>query len=872
MIKIDKKVQPDSKLIFGSIDGCENFKVMGWIYSPIDIINPVLTQNGIPLRCLRSNIIRDDVSKNLGTSDKEVGFEFELSSLNEDDEISLYGSTKNDLQLISSVCFKITIPETNFFNQLQKAVEVSKKNNSIAITCWDSNHNPLGRAKVLYEILKDNIEPILFSYSNKEFGPTIWRPLINSNINHVQIPWHNRAKYEHYIKESSLSFDTIWICKNRYPSLMLAKLVSHSKTSLILDIDDMEKEFSQSDAVKHKYYGRLTNNISNYYTNLITAKTSPSISLSNYFSSNIIRHTRYPMVNENISEINEKKFKIDIVFIGTVRNHKNIIGLAKKINEINKTANNKFTLHIYGDLPDDNRRLLDSLGSKTYKIVQSNKVQRIISNFDVCISGYPTANSEINKYQISSKIGDALSAKKPILVPYSESVKDLDNVNGIYLFNENNLEETLNKIVSTDKSINLPDQFNTLKNYISFEAVRKLSYESARADIVFNEHKKKSSVAEIKDVENILLFWKQNDSGIYGRRIDILARDLKKINPNLNVFIIEIRNKNDNELIIKGKDSYISDFKYITEDLSNKTNSYHVLDGVNYATIIFDTLKDLETNLDQFFLMNNINQSNTSLVLFPHIQNLETIMKVIKNFKIIVDVVDNQLEWAADNNKHTILAQLTTLFNIAETIVFNSEINFNYFKQNGFIDNSKEVQIVSNWYNLPPSFSPSPVQKIDEKTVIKNIFYSGNLKERFDWTLLIKIALKYPGINIHLIGASSNTNKALDSINQFKNIIYHGPLKEKENLNLISSMDFAIMPHLSDNISKYMNPLKVLMYKKLGIKTIASRVPGINEDDYLIIVDTHEEFIKQIQNNMKRDHSKNDDDYTNVSVYEKLLK
>lgn len=858
---------PEHSLVSGAIDVCNNLSVFGWIHSPIHDIHPVLIHNGIPLRCISSNIVRHDVSDTLGISASDVGFEFEIASLKEDDELILYGASKDDFIFVCKKSLQMHIPETNFFNQLENAIEISKKDNSIAITCWDGAHNPLGRAKVLYDILKSKSDPLLISYANKDFGTQIWKPMINSKVNHLQIPWQERHKYEKYIHKLNISFDTIWVCKNRYPSFLLASLFSHKETSLILDIDDMEREFSKGNDQKHKSYGKYTNNAADYYTNLISTKTSPSITLSKYYNSSLIRHTRYP--KSSFSEKLKDKSNIDIVFIGTVRSHKNIIGLAEKINDINNNTDKQLVLHIYGDIPKKDQAKLDSLGVVTYFLIPLEELQDTISSYDICVSGYPNVLDEINKYQISSKIGDALSVSRPILVPASESVQDLDNINGVHLFNEENFEEVLDKVINSRDKISLPDQFNTLKNYSNFEVLRKSSMTEKKANVIFNKKNTKRFIQNKKNkVENILFIWKQHDAGIYGRRIDIAARDFKKNNPNKNVFVLQFMHEDDYINISKNKDSFINHNQYIVENINGVE-----IDEVHYSTLTFKRLADLERDFDKFLLSKNITSSNSSVVIFPYINYLETLMRVLKCFKIIVDVVDNQLEWASEKQKPKQLTQLVSLCNIAQTIIFNSEINLKYFEENGFINNSKKVAVIPNWYNTPPLLQLCDFARHKEKRALKNIFYSGNLNDRFDWVLLLKLARNFSDINIHLVGTASITNGWMEAINQYKNIIYHGPLPEKDNLRLLSQMDLTIMPHLPDNISKYMNPLKVQMYSRLGIETIAMSVNGITENKYLKIVDNHEDFIKMIANNkLVHINDNNDNDYKASLAYENILK
>jgi glycosyltransferase involved in cell wall biosynthesis len=79
------------------------------------------------------------------------------------------------------------------------------------------------------------------------------------------------------------------------------------------------------------------------------------------------------------------------------------------------------------------------------------------------------------------------------------------------------------------------------------------------------------------------------------------------------------------------------------------------------------------------------------------------------------------------------------------------------------------------------------------------------------------------------------------------NIIYHGPMREIDLLNFMKQCDFAIMPHIHDEHSGFMNPMKVNMYQQIGLPCVASSMPGvdfskdglfeaISSDDFITIV------------------------------------
>ncbi|WP_413219929.1 glycosyltransferase [Tritonibacter mobilis] len=103
-----------------------------------------------------------------------------------------------------------------------------------------------------------------------------------------------------------------------------------------------------------------------------------------------------------------------------------------------------------------------------------------------------------------------------------------------------------------------------------------------------------------------------------------------------------------------------------------------------------------------------------------------------------------------------------------------------------------------------------------------------------------------PHLRLHIVGDGARVTDKLRALMENDNVIYHGPLSEARVSRLLRSIHFAIMPHLRDEVSTYMNPLKVLMYAAHGLRSVAVDVPGLNNIDGLHVVDTSDAFTKQI--------------------------
>lgn len=122
------------------------------------------------------------------------------------------------------------------------------------------------------------------------------------------------------------------------------------------------------------------------------------------------------------------------------------------------------------------------------------------------------------------------------------------------------------------------------------------------------------------------------------------------------------------------------------------------------------------------------------------------------------------------------------------------------------------------------------------------------MNDRFDWDTVFRIPkeVDFP-VRIHLIG---NCQRALDTMIDIlddPSIIYHGPMRESDLLEFMKECDLAIMPHIFDEHSEFMNPMKVNMYQAINLPCVASAMPGVDfAAEGLYQASSSDDFIKQL--------------------------
>jgi len=126
-----------------------------------------------------------------------------------------------------------------------------KKRGRAAVVAWDIGHNPVGRAYVLYELLKEDWNVDLIGPMWSRYGTRIWGPLRNSDLNVRS--FHCSTISEFVPKAEALAaghrYDLVYVCKPRLPSLYLGSLIKEaSGCPLVLDVDDFELSFFKDES------------------------------------------------------------------------------------------------------------------------------------------------------------------------------------------------------------------------------------------------------------------------------------------------------------------------------------------------------------------------------------------------------------------------------------------------------------------------------------------------------------------------------------------------------------------------------------------------------------------------------------------------
>lgn len=830
-------------LVRGSMDEIRGDTLYGWIFSPFSPVKPTVFVDDAPGILVGEKLPRPDVGEALGISE-DTGFAFRLPSVRESSLISLYGVTPNGVFLAERKKAGIPVCERLLSAQLEQAAAVARRPGAVAVVCWDGAHNPIGRAKVLYDIAARKRPVVLFCYLHKEFGGTIWYPLINSETVLVAIPWEERRECRGLLRRYGLAFDTVWIGKNRLPSFMLAAAVSHRDTRFILDMDDDEEAFMDLGRGRTAYNapGR---GLARELTAGIASRTVVSPTLRERFGGLLVRHARQPLARRKAPDAGVCK----LAFIGTVRPHKNVLAIAKAVNLIRFTTHLRLELHVYGDIqPPEYRDALAAHGVVLRDLLPARHVPALLADMHVVVTGFPHPETDatakaIAAAQVSAKISDALALGLPVLTPDTPAVADLRDLPGVYPFTVETFEKQLLAALKHREAVALPPDFTLDGAYASFEeaesrarpapALHRLLPGGGMIEQACGERP-----AGEKAAPALVLLWKQHDAGIYGRRVDQIARSYKRRYPDHRVFVLETYCTR----VTDEREEDFTDEAALKADLLKKKRHGLECGGVLLKTFCYDEESELRAEFSSFLVRQDLRPETSLFVLFPVMQDLRLIEDLLRPYRKVIDVVDNQLSWATSEERRCfVLEQYFRLLAPASHVIFNAENTRDFFAAEHFLDTVGEVRVLPNWYT-PPEGVALCRHPLTGK--MKHLFYSGNMNDRLDWELLRTLAL-LPDIRLHLAGTAARVAEPLERLLACESVIYHGVTTERETLALLQSMDACLLPHLLDDVSFYMNPIKVRMYQAAGVPILCPDFLSLSGGKILFYGDA-KECVKKI--------------------------
>ena len=385
---------------------------------------------------------------------------------------------------------------------------------------------------------------------------------------------------------------------------------------------------------------------------------------------------------------------------------------------------------------------------------------------------------------------------------------------------------------------------------------------------------KPSKISGLKQVPSLLrsrstsydmvYFWKQNDSNMYGRRSDMIVKGFSRsgrlgkllhVDAPFSALAIDdhfararFSNNEQQNMIIKN----LVDRQMGIYDTGNLRCRTHVFSNQPKRSKFVGA--ELRTPGAHVRFVNEqmeehgMRARKTVAWFCPLIWDAPELIEKIGFKSVIADLIDDQRAWDATDlawNKNE--KSYSEILSIADLVFANcdslAEAMQRYSKS--------KINVVPNgaerFIDFPEAPRPGSLEGIKGPIV----GYVGNLRDRIDWTLLHEIVPAMPDVSFVFFGPS-NDNLNADSLAKYENVHVLGVVPYDELAFHLKAFDVGLVPHLKNLLTERMNPLKVYNYFAAGLPIVSSEVENLGDlGSVLRTASTAMDFVTAIRESLK---------------------
>jgi glycosyltransferase involved in cell wall biosynthesis len=790
----------------------------------------------------------------------------------------------------------------------------------VAVVGWELSHNPAGRAYVLGDLASQGNTAELVGPLFPNFGGVLWPPIAEQDRLPIRtFPAHDLRSLVDAARStaSQVRCDVVLVSKPRLPSLLLGCLIKQANDcAMIVDVDDQETSFfppiarpSVDDllALSRSDPARVTTPYSDAWTSfsegLVAAADAVTVSnhtLQQSFGGTIVRHARDerrfdPALHDREAVRAEFGYGPSdriVLFLGTPRPHKGVFAIADTMERL---ALENLALCVIGSMSD--RRVSSRFNAYDRARIALHpdepwaRLPELVNMADAVMVLQDPA-SPISEHQIPAKLTDALAMGVPVYATPVPPLADLiaagviapvaDDVSletalreiagspatGLavgaargyflselsYAANSCRLDRVLDEATRDRQEVApaLDELFDLLETLTG----RRLPRFAARPAL--REHRR-GRFRSTDGPRDVVYLWKQNDSDIYGRRVDMLTRYLLRsghvrriLHFDAPITPASLERHLDHA---RGAVAHQGNLVYVNtvrralnladeSDLFRRTFIHR--SGARPERFLGQELPDKDGYPD--FIRRSLDEAgigkNPLLIVSPIVPDYATVRDVVDPAVIIADIVDDQRQWPTrnDEQRRKLTAEYEAILGDAEIVTCNCEP-----VRERFASLRDDVHVVPNGMETFPGRREHRVPDDLARLPRPIIGYVGNLRDRIDFDLVRKIAEDHPTGSIVLIG-SAHDSTHVDDLADVSNLHFLGVRPYDEAVHYIRAFDVAIMPHLSNELTRSMNPLKLYVYVALAVPVVSTAVPNIADVAAGVnVAATHAEFLEQIR-------------------------
>jgi glycosyltransferase involved in cell wall biosynthesis len=792
----------------------------------------------------------------------------------------------------------------NFTHVGQRLTSASRRPpKRAAVVGWDLSHNPAGRAYVLYKLLEKEWRPELIGPIWQRFGRKLWPPLAGEGltVNSFQPSdlcdvWREGAGIAH-----GKTYDLVIICKPRLPGLIIGLLIAEqSRCPIIIDIDENELAFEwrpTDDAAEEllaRPFGPMGTRLAAENLHVADAITVASPVLQRQFPGHVVCHARderSPLGNRASVRwqlgLTDNDFLL--AFVGTAREHK---GLGQVLAAMQEIANPAVKLLFAGSTSRDLDREIKSRGLDDQIIKHGEFSLSDLGGFLAAADLVPLLqdpDSLISQSQMPAKFTDALREGARVVATAVPPFRNMAERGVVDLISGSDFTEYLRKAISEPRDQQscehrrriFAEEFSFAANRPRLEAAIKEAathHASAASGVgaVLHKFLEKTRAARAANVGQVLkrrlsssskarrnidiaFFWKQNDSGLFGRRSDMVVKYLSKT-PRVGQVVhfdhpvssrdvghmIREKQRGRRNVAAMQVDNTLSRMLELADDPEMKRRVFVANEapgGESFAGRPTRTPDQFADYIGDSLEAAGLDPAGTIAWVCPIVTGFADAAQKLRFRKIVVDLIDDQRHWATTEDAHTAMqAEYAATLRMADLVLTNSAGNRQRFAS--FRD---DIVVIPNGAEIDILTGSEPVPESLRGLQRPIIGYVGNLRDRIDWPLVQALAGRRPSWTFVFAGPIEE-NLLPGGIRMRANVVFPGPIPYELSHNWMRAFDVAIIPHEPSGVTESMNPLKLYNYLAAGVPVVTTPVANIEDvADLVSVADSSDDFILAIE-------------------------
>lgn len=364
-------------------------------------------------------------------------------------------------------------------------------------------------------------------------------------------------------------------------------------------------------------------------------------------------------------------------------------------------------------------------------------------------------------------------------------------------------------------------------------------------------------VTSFNDDLDVVFFWKQNDTGIYDRRQDCVFRALADL-PNVRKILhIDAPINADTLMRFAGSDAANDEGRLVARNTisrflntSDETDIHHR--SFVYAgrtTELLGRKLDMRSNfavrVAQWMEELDIG-ANVLAWVCPVVPEFKSVQDLVGFQDVVVDVIDNQNLWPMrPDSRKALIKSYAHIFDASSVTFSNCEPVAEWLRKSGL-----DPVVVPNGLNIPQD-GPAPKTPSFLKGITTPIVgYVGNMSDRVDWSLLLKLADARPDWSFLMIGKLPRVKS--DEFLEFQSrpqVLMPGVVPAHQMSDWYAAVDVGLIPHLDTDLSRAMNPLKLYVFRANGLRVVSTPIQNIGDfDDDIIVARGVDETVEALSN------------------------